>query len=254
MREWKLAEVRYNLVRLRQYDVAVLPIGATEPHGLHMAYGTDNFEVESLADRACEQAHAMGAKVILLPTIPYGVDTNQLAFPLAININPSTQNAIITDIVRSLEQHRIPKMILLNGHGGNNFNPLLRELYGQTRMFLTWVDGWNIAKGESKEIFVHPGEHADEMETSWMLHLRPDLVFMEECDDGAVKTPRFTAMQEGWAWFVRPWERLTQNSGYGDPRQASAEKGETFLTASAERLAQFIKELSDAEMDATFPY
>src|ERR1051325_11127104 len=181
MREWKLAEVRYNLVRARQYEVAVLPIGATEPHGLHMAYGTDNFEVESLADRACERAHALGAKVILLPTLPYGVDTNQMAFPLAININPSTQYALIIDIVRSLEHHGIPKLILLNGHGGNNFNPLLRELYGQTRVFLTWVDGWNIARSAHKEIFEHPGDHADEMETSWMLHLRPDLVFMEEC-------------------------------------------------------------------------
>jgi creatinine amidohydrolase len=254
MREWKLAEVRYNIVRSRQYEVAVLPIGATEPHGLHMPYGTDNFEVESLADRACEQAHTMGAKVILLPTIPYGVDTNQLAFPLAINVNPSTQNALITDIVRSLEHHGVPKMILLNGHGGNNFNALLRELYGQTRVFLTWVDAWNIAKSAHAEIFEHPGEHADEMETSWMLHLRPDLVFMEECDDGAVKSPRLTAMREGWAWFPRPWERLTKNSGFGDPRNAAAEKGETFLAASAERLAQFIKELSDAAIDETFPY
>jgi creatinine amidohydrolase len=254
MREWKLAEVRYNIVRKRQYEVAVLPIGATEPHGLHMPYGTDNFEVESLADRACEQAHAMGAKVILLPTIPFGVNTNQMAFPLAINVNPSTQSALITDIVRSLETNGIPKMILLNGHGGNNFNPLLRELYGKTRVFLTWVDSWNIAKSALAEIFEHPGEHADEMETSWILHLRPDLVFMEECDDGAVKAPRLTAMREGWAWFPRPWERLTQNSGFGDPRQATAEKGERFLAASAERLAQFIKELSDATIDATFPY
>lgn len=254
MREWKLAEVRYNLVRTRHYEVAVLPIGATEPHGLHMAYGTDNFEVESLADAACERAHALGAKVILLPTLPYGVDTNQMAFPLAMNVNPSTLTALITDIVRSLEHHHIPKLILLNGHGGNNFNWVLRELYGQTRLFLTWVDGWNIAQKEREALFTHPGDHADEMETSWMLHLRPDLVFLEECDDGAVKTPRLQAMQEGWAWFVRPWERLTQNSGVGDPRQASAAKGEQFLTASAERLAQFIKELSDAEIDATFPY
>jgi creatinine amidohydrolase len=219
-----------------------------------MPYGTDNFEVESLADRACEQAHAMGAKVILLPTIPYGVQTNQLAFPLAMNVNPTTQFALITDIVRSLEHHGIPKMVLLNGHGGNNFNPLLRELYGKTKVFLTWVDSWNILKSGSEEIFEYPGEHADEMETSWILHLRPDLVFMEECDDGAVKTPRLTAMQEGWAWFPRPWERLTQNSGFGDPRQATAEKGEKFLTASAERLTQFIKELSDAKIDTTFPY
>ena len=93
MREWKLAEVRYNIVRQRQYEVAVLPIGATEPHGLHMPYGTDNYEIESLADRACERAHALGAKVILLPTIPYGVDTNQMAFPLAMSVNPSTLSA-----------------------------------------------------------------------------------------------------------------------------------------------------------------
>src|SRR5437763_1250104 len=98
MHEWKLAEVRYSIVRERKYEVAVLPIGATEPHGQHMAYGTDNYEVESLADRACELAHAAGAKVILLPTIPYGVDTNQMAFPLAMNVNPSTLNALITDI------------------------------------------------------------------------------------------------------------------------------------------------------------
>jgi creatinine amidohydrolase len=145
-------------------------------------------------------------------------------------------------------------MILLNGHGGNNFNWLLREMYGQTQMFLTWVDGWNTAKQAHEAIFEQPGEHADEMETSWMLHLRPDLVFMEECDDGAVKTPRLSALREGWAWYVRPWERLTQNSGFGDPRPATAEKGEKFLNAGAERLAQFIKELSDAQMDETFPY
>ncbi len=254
MREWKLSEVRYSLVSRRSYEVAVLPIGATEPHGLHMAYGTDNFEVESLADLACDKAHASGAKVILLPTIPYGVDTNQMAFPLAMNVNPSTLSALITDIVRSLERHGVPKMVLLNGHGGNNFNPLLRELYGRTSVFITWVDAWRIAESARQTIFEHPGDHADEMETSWMLHLRPDLVTMAECDDGAVNTPRLTAMREGWAWFVRPWERLTKNSGVGDPRNATAEKGKQFLTESAERLAEFIKELSDADMDGAFPY
>lgn len=254
MREWKLAEVRYNIVRKRQYEVAVLPIGATEPHGLHAPYCTDNYEVESLADAACEKAHTAGAKVILLPTIPYGVDTNQLAFPLAINVNPSTLNLLITDIVRSLEHHKIPKMILLNGHGGNNFNNLLRELYGRTSVFITWVDGFRIIATDPNILFENPGEHADEMETSWMLHLRPDLVFMDECDDGSVKTPRFKALDEGWAWITRPWERLTLNSGYGDPRKATAEKGAHLLESCSDRLAQFIKELSDARLDATFPY
>ncbi len=252
MREWKLAEARYAIVRERRYEVAVLPIGATEPHGLHLPYCTDDFEVESLADQACEKAHAMGARVILLPTIPYGVNTNQLALPLAMSVNPSTLNALITDLVRSLEHHGIPKMVILNGHGGNNFNNLLRELYGQTRVFLTWVDGWGIA--DSKTVFQNPGEHADEMETSWMLHLRPDLVDLQIAGDGSTRTPRIQAMKEGWAWFVRPWERVTQDSGYGDPRRATADKGARYLEMCSERLASFLKDLADAQIDPDFPY
>lgn len=254
MREWKLAEVRYNVVKQLEYEVAVLPIGATEPHGLHLPYCTDNYEVQALADLACEKAHARGAKVILLPTLPYGVDTNQMAFPLAINVNPSTLNALITDIIRSVEHHGIPKFVLLNFHGGNNFNNLLRELYGQTEVFLTCINGWQVAESATQQLFQNPGEHADEMETSLMLHLHPDLVFMEECDEGAVKAPRLKGMQEGWAWFPRPWDRVTVNSGYGNPKGASPEKGEKFLEACAEQLAEFLKELSEATLDETFPY
>jgi len=254
MREWKLEEVRYALVRERKYEVAVLPIGATEPHGLHLPYCTDNYEVNSVADLACERANAMGAKVILLPTIPYGVNTNHLMLPLAISVNPSTLNRLIVDIVDSLEHHGIPKLIVLNGHGGNNFNNILRELFGRTKVFITWVNAWEVAEDVRKRLFKNPGEHADEMETSWMLHLRPDLVFMDDCDDGATRTPRLKAMREGWAWFTRPWHVVTKNTGFGDPREATAEKGKQFLEALAENLAQFIKELSDAEMDETFPY
>ncbi|OIO94431.1 MAG: hypothetical protein AUJ92_10100 [Armatimonadetes bacterium CG2_30_59_28] len=254
MREWKLAEARYNIVKERSYEVAVLPIGATEPHGLHLPYGTDSFEVESLANLACEKAHGMGAKVILLPTIPFSVNTNQMEFPLAINVNPSTLNSYLTDIIHSLEHHRIPKLILLNGHGGNNFQNLLRELVGRTRIFLTTVNGWQVADDVRNQLFIHPGDHADEMETSWMLHTHPELVHIKDCDDGATKTPLIKAMRDGWAWFPRPWHKVTKNTGVGDPREATADKGERFLTALANNLAEFIKDLSDAEMDEGFPY
>ena len=254
MHEWKLAEVRYNIVRERHYEVAILPIGSTEPHGLHLPYGTDNFEVESLAEQACEKAHADGARVVLLPTIPYGVTTNQMEFPLAISIDPSTLNAVVTDIVQSVEHHGIRKLIVLNGHGGNNFNALLRELYRKTQVFIVWIDGWQIPQGELRAGFDHVGEHADEMETSWMLHLRPDLVFMGDCDDGAVREPRIQAMREGWAWYVRPWEKLTRNSGFGDPRRASAQKGAAHLDACVDSLAKFIVDFSQADIDGKFPY
>jgi creatinine amidohydrolase len=254
MREWKLAETRYGVVRDRRYEVAVLPIGSTEPHGLHLPYCTDAYEVESLADLACQRAHAMGAKVLLLPTIPYGVNTNHLAIPVAISLNPSTLDAVIVDVMDSLEHHGIPKLVLLNGHGGNQFNNLLREMHGRTSLFVTWVDAWKIAAEERAALFAAPGEHADEMETSWMLHVRPDLVALSEADDGAVNQPRIRALREGWAWYVRPWEKLTRNTGYGDPRGATAEKGAQFLQASADKLAAFLKELSDAQLDDKFPY
>ena len=94
MRPWKLAETNYGLVKQQQFQVAVLPLGATEPHNLHLPYGTDSYEAETVGEKVCQRAHERGAKVILLPTIPYGTETNQMAFPLAMNLNPSTVLAI----------------------------------------------------------------------------------------------------------------------------------------------------------------
>src|SRR6266581_1474304 len=71
MRDWVLAEQNYAHIKAHKWEVAVLPFGATEPHNLHMPYATDNYEVEAVGQRACEHAYRAGAKVILLPTIPY---------------------------------------------------------------------------------------------------------------------------------------------------------------------------------------
>jgi creatinine amidohydrolase len=91
MKPWKLAESNYGYIKDQQYEVAVLPLGATEPHNLHLPYGTDVFEGSIVGDKICEAAHNAGAKVILLPTIPFGTETNLREFPLAINLNPSLQ-------------------------------------------------------------------------------------------------------------------------------------------------------------------
>src|SRR5688572_30270511 len=99
LRPWVLAEQNHAAVRAQKWEVAVLPFGATEPHNLHMPYGTDNFQVEEIGSRACERAHAAGARVLLLPTIPFGVNTNHLQVPggLALSVKPTTLLAILTD-------------------------------------------------------------------------------------------------------------------------------------------------------------
>ena len=100
MRETILAEQTHAFVRGRHWQVAVLPFGATEPHNLHMPYGTDTLQVEELGRRACARAWDKGARVALLPSVPYGVNTNHLRVPggLACSVTPTTLLALVTDL------------------------------------------------------------------------------------------------------------------------------------------------------------
>ena len=68
MRPWLLKESNYHTVKQHRYEVAVLPLGATEPHNLHLPYGMDAFEGDLIGQKICEAAWKQGAKVILLPT------------------------------------------------------------------------------------------------------------------------------------------------------------------------------------------
>src|SRR5262249_41168557 len=157
-------------------EVAVLPLGATEPHNLHLPYGTDIFEADLVGEKICEAAHARGAKVVLLPTIPYGTETNLMAFPLAMNVNPSTLFAVVADLVDSLVKHGIQKIVLLNSHGGNDLKPLVRELYGKSPAKLFLCNWYTVLADVERQIFDKKDDHAGEMETSLALAFFPELV------------------------------------------------------------------------------
>lgn len=261
MREWILDEVHYGFVKEHAYDVAVLPMGATEPHNLHLPYGTDTFEATAIASRACEAAWKRGARVVMLPAMPYGTETNQREFPLSMNVNPSTLGLFIKDIVASLEHQGIRKLLILNSHGGNDFKPLLRELYGTTQVNVFLCDWFRGTSADVKgEIFEHPDDHAGEMETSMGLAFFPDLVARHPetgrlaADDGATASTRFDAVNRGWISITRPWHLLTTNSGSGYPHEATAEKGERLMEVLVERISGFLVELAESEIDNEFPF
>ena len=256
MNEWILAEQTHAFVRDQKWEAAVLPFGATEPHNLHMPYGTDNFQVEAIADRACERASRAGARVLRLPTIPYGVNTNYLKIPgaLACSVTPSTLLALLRDLVESLERQGLRKLLLLNGHGGNELKPLVRELHHRTRVFLCVCDWYRMAADLYPGLFEHPGEHADEVETSLGLAFFPKLMRPELADEGAARPSRFEAINKGWISITRPWHLVSKNTGLGNPAGATAEKGRKLMEALAERLGGFLAELAGAEMDEAFPY
>ena len=252
---WNLAAATLADVKAApKPEVAVLPLGATEPHNLHLPYGTDTYQVIGLGEAACRRAAEAGAAVWMLPPIPFGTETNLMDFPLTINLNPSTLGKIITDVVDSLDKHGIKKLVILNGHGGNDLKWILRELYRKTGVYII-ICHWFRMIGDVRKGVLDclEGDHADELETSMMLHLHPDLVTMETADAGSMRAPALTALKNGWVEYSRPWEVLTTNSGAGDPRQATAEKGAALAEAFIERFSQLLVELANTKIDANFP-
>jgi creatinine amidohydrolase len=255
MDPWRLSELSYGQIKGEApFDVAVLPLGATEPHNLHLPYGTDTFQVEVIAGRACAWAHRQGARVVLLPTLPYGTETNQMKFPMAMNVNPSTLARVIADLVESLEAHGIDRCLLVNGHGGNDLKWVLREFHRSTRVHLFLCNWYRVASDVYSTIFRERDDHAGEMETSMGLAHFADLVTPERADAGATRPTRFEAINRGWVEITRPWHLLTTNSGAGDPRAATAEKGEALTELVAERIGRFLQELAASPVDAEFPF
>ena len=245
-RPYILAETTWQAVKDAAFEVVILPWGATEAHNYHLPYGTDNYQADYVAAEAARLAWEQGAKVVVLPTIPFGVNTGQLDITLDINLNPSTQLAILRDVVQVLARQGIPKLVVLNGHGGNDFRQILRELQAEfPGVFLSTATLFRIV--DRSQFFEAPGDHADEMETSMMLHIMPDLVRpLAEAGSGASRQFRIRALRE-WAWAQREWSQVSADTGVGDPAAATAAKGAAFLAAITQELSQFLVELAAAD-------
>ncbi|HEU4452026.1 MAG TPA: creatininase family protein [Longimicrobium sp.] len=246
-RPYVLAETTWKAVSATRFDVAVLPWGATEAHNRHLPYATDVIQAEHVAAEAARRAWEAGAKTIVLPAIPFGVQTGQMDIPLCLNLNPSTQAAVLADLCASLDAAGIEKLLILNAHGGNDFRAIIRELQPRVRVFLCAINWWNCV--DPRPFFAEPGDHAGELETSVTMHLRPDLVLpLAEAGPGRERKARVAGLREGWAWAPRRWTRITDDTGVGDPRAATPEKGAAFFAAVTERVGSFLVELAAADV------
>ena len=252
--EWDLTATNLRRVRSRQYEVAVLPTGATEPHNRHLPYGQDVRHTTWVAREATARAWAQCPRVICLPTLPFGVDCNLLDFPLAIHVSQAAIDAVVTDVAKSLLRHGIRKLVIVNGHGGNSFAPLLRQLQCDLPMHMFVCNWWTVGSDEYRRIFEKPDDHAGEMETSVALALHPDLVELEHAGPGEPAPFRFEALRRGWVQTSRRFSRLNDHCAAGDPRAASAEKGRAYLELVCGRIAAFLEELALAPLDASFPH
>ncbi len=249
MRPYLLGENTWKNIKNQEVDLVVLPWGATEAHNLHLPYATDVFESDHLAAEAARLAYEQGARVIVLPTIPFGVNTGQTDIYLDININPSTISAIVGDVLDTLDRQGIRKFLIFNSHGGNDFKPVLRELgLLFPDMFLAFTNWFSSI--DKSEYFENEGDHADEMETSLMLHIRPDLVLpLAEAGSGDEHKIKIKGIREGWAWTERKWSDVTDDTGIGDPRLANAEKGAAYFEAVTQKMATLFLEIAHADLN-----
>jgi creatinine amidohydrolase len=245
MRPYILAETNWKAIKDSSFQLAVLPWGATEAHNYHLPYGTDIIEADLIAAEAARISWELGSRVVVLPTVPFGVNTGQFDVTLDINMNPSTQLMVLRDIIEVLDRQQIHKLIILNSHGGNDFKTMIRELGLKFPKMFICSCNWFQAM-DQKLFFENKDDHAGEMETSLLMYLRPELVLpLAEAGDGAAKKFKFKAMQEGWAWAERKWMQVTKDTGVGDPRKASAEKGERFFKAVTQKVADFFVDVAN---------
>lgn len=232
-----------------KYDMAILPWGATEPHNLHLPYLTDSILSHDIAVASAEMAFTKhGVRCMVLPPVNFGSQNpGQQELPFCIHSRYETQRTILEDIVMSLARQGLSKLLIINGHGGNIFKNMIRDIYCRFPDFTIASSEWyRICR--ASDFFDSPGDHADELETSVMMHFHPDLVNIDEAGEG--KSGGFIPklLNEGKVWIPRHWSKVSNDTGIGDPSKATAEKGKKFAKTVIEEYCAFLNEFVKGDL------
>ena len=216
-RPYVLLEANYRQLLDEPPNLAILPWGATEAHNYHLPHGTDVIEAERIAIESARLASERGAKPIVLPTIPFGNNAQQLDQAATIHFSTDTAASILNDVCLSLTEQGIDRLLIVNGHGGNEFKPLVRDQQLELDIFITVCNFWQVAADVAAEIFDRPGDHAGELETSLILYLHPDWVMMEQAGPGATSAGHRGAEHAG---RLDAATVVADSSGYGRRRSS----------------------------------
>lgn len=249
-REIDLSISCYGVTKDLNYDLAVIPWGATEPHNLHLPYLTDAILSHDVAvDAARIALEKYGVRSMVMPWLPLGSQNpGQRDLSFCVHYRQETQKAVLTDIVSSLYHQGIRRILIINGHGGNSFKGFIRDLAVDYPDLLIASSEW-FKVMPAKKYFDEPGDHADEIETSVMMYYHPELVNLEEAGEG--KSGGFSSkpLSDGVAWIPRNWLKVSKDTGIGNPKKSTAEKGKKFVEDIAERYAELYKDLTLPEPD-----
>ncbi len=220
--------------------VAIIPFGSLEQHGPHLPVEVDSLLGGEVALRSARKMAARGEPVVLLPTVWTGVSEHHMEFGGTITLDLATYTALAEGICRSLVRHGFKRLVLLNGHGGNDnaLRCITDELTPKLGVPIIQFTYWHAAaEAIAAELETQTALlHACEAETAMTMALRPDLVAKD-------RIPAASQAME----YVQPgpyrWRTLAAVSGsgvIGNPAAASAAKGERLLEVISTRIADLL--------------
>jgi len=237
-----------ELIRTGRVSKALVPFGSVEQHGPHLPLSTDMI----IADFISRELVKRCAGTILLPSLQFGCSSEHMGFPGTISLRVDTMSRIIADLSRSLLRAKIEKLFIVNGHGGNRaaIDATLSQLkltlprmqvYAFTILDLAKIKFGEIRKSEPKLV-----GHADEIETSMLLAIQPEVVDMSKSIREMPSLPRNLSFEPqdmskvSFGWNAK---ELTISGVIGDATVASAEAGKVLLDYVLETAAKTINEL-----------
>jgi creatinine amidohydrolase len=245
--QWTWGDVQ---AYLKKDSVIILPFGSTEQHGLHAPLGNDALVAIRLAEDA-----ARATKTVVAPPCWYGWSPHHMAYPGTISIKPETLTRIAYEVLRSLIYHGFKRLVLINGHRKANLPPLeiaASRIRNETGAYVCIADPFFIGDTAAREIMQSPAGgigHAEELETSHMLYIFPELMNMKKAVKNLPKKKKFHMMDPylivdrvSIPSTLEGFRRATEPSGVtGDPTLATREKGKKLHEALVQNLVELIE-------------
>jgi creatinine amidohydrolase len=237
--------------------VILLPIGHTEQHGFHLPLSVDTIIIEAIARGT---ARSIPDKAYALPVMPYGVSTHRPSFAGTMNAGGRAFEDFWLAVIETLALRGFDRFYLMSGHGGNSsflVNVIKyagerhRRIFCATAYLHTSGTIGAAALEKHRTSKIGGMGHAGELETSFMLHLRPDLCHMDRVVDETdfVSTPSYYMdWIEGGSLVANPaWDDDTKTGAYGAGSQGTAEKGRLWLKAAIEEKIMHINEIHEQQ-------
>jgi creatinine amidohydrolase/Fe(II)-dependent formamide hydrolase-like protein/7-cyano-7-deazaguanine synthase in queuosine biosynthesis len=237
--------------RLKEVDVALLPVGSLEQHGPHLPLDTDAFDAQYLARQVA--AGCSDPKPLVLPLIPYGISYHHEDFSGTIDISPKTLSQLAYEIGMSAARNGITKLVIINGHGGNI--PALQyaaQMINKDARIFTCVETGETSEKDILGMIETPNDvHAGEIETSTTLAIRPHMVRQ---DKRSKFIPNFSSRYLNFSskrsveWNARI-AKISSSGILGDPTKASQKKGEKIWAIMIKHLVEFVEDLKSMSLD-----